>query len=374
MNTMASDNGSEGFKLSDDPFVLKLQLQVLEMQMRREDKAAFANAATPSPTVKKLLKPLPTATPARTSQSTPKNLSFVEPPLATPQEISLQSPSSSTPASSPCYRDILGWKRLLADALPAINNSVVEDPKRLKTVISEINNLRRLHADILPRIFAICVLAKCTGKAAPPVAHYDGEDPCLTWDQLKEALERTFLTDLVHLDPFVTFGSLLTSQLSRLSVDQIVSHGESLTLHESICGATDWKLFQTLTLCRLSHPALYRFIITPSPPTSLQELLQRARRYGAQTQSQPPAGPRSVRNSPRTPAPNAAAAAAPPSLSQPRGKLSAEMRKYRIDNNLCLYCGDHSAEVHPCPKKRTGAPPRIMSVETLDEPAIPSNA
>ena len=65
MNTMASDNGREGFKLSDDPFVLKLQLQVLQMQMRREDKAAFANAATPSPTVKKL-KPLHTLTPART--------------------------------------------------------------------------------------------------------------------------------------------------------------------------------------------------------------------------------------------------------------------------------------------------------------------
>jgi hypothetical protein len=364
---MASDNGSEGFKLSDDPVVLNLQLQVL--QLRREYKAAFANAATPSPTVKKL-KPLPTVTPARTSHSTPNNLSVAEPPLEIPQEISLQSLPSSTPESSPCYRDILGWKRLLADALPAINNSVVEDPKRLKTVISEINNLRRLHADILPRIFAICVLAKCTGKAAPPVAHFDGEDPSLTWDQVKEALERTFLTDLVHIDPFFTFGSLLltTSQPSRLSVDQIVSHGESLTLHESICGVTDWKLFQTLTLCRFSHPALYRFIITPSPPTSLQELLQRARRYGAQNQSQPPAGPRSVRTSPRTSVP------APPPSSQPRGKLSAEMRQYRLDNKLCLYCGDHAAEVHPCPKKRTGAPPRIMSMETLDEPAIPSNA
>lgn len=362
MNTMASDNGSEGFKLSDNPDVLKWQIKLLETHQ-----AAFANAATPSPkgfltTGKKRLQPLPKAT--------PKNLSFTEPPLATPQEISL---SSSTPASSPCYRDILGWKRLLADALPAINNSVVEDPKRLMTVISEINNLRRLHADILPRIFAICVLTKCTGKAAPPVAHFDGEDPCLTWDQLKEALERTFLTDLVHVEPFSNL-IMLTSQPSRLSVDQIVNHGESLTLHESICGTVDWKLFQTLALCRFSHPALYRFIIMPSPPTSLQELLQRARRYGAQNQSQPPVGPRSARTSPRAPAPHAAAAAAPPSLSQPRGKLSAEMRKYRIDNNLCLYCGDHSAEVHPCPKKRTGAPPRIMSMETLDEPAIPSNA
>ena len=71
MNTMASDNGSEGFKLSDDPIVLNLQLQVL--QMRREDKDAFSNAATPSSPMKKL-KPLPIATPARTSHSTPKKI------------------------------------------------------------------------------------------------------------------------------------------------------------------------------------------------------------------------------------------------------------------------------------------------------------
>ena len=74
---MASDNGSDGFKLSDDPVVLNLQLHVLQMQMRREDKAAFANAATPSPMVKKF-KPLPTATPARTSHSTPEKCRYQE--------------------------------------------------------------------------------------------------------------------------------------------------------------------------------------------------------------------------------------------------------------------------------------------------------
>ena len=46
MNTMASDNGSEGFKLSDNPDVLQLQIKLLETQLKQ---AAFANAATPSP-------------------------------------------------------------------------------------------------------------------------------------------------------------------------------------------------------------------------------------------------------------------------------------------------------------------------------------
>ena len=52
--------------------LLSSQIQVLQMRIKAG--AAFVNTTSPSPTVKKLLKPISTATPSRASHSTPKTL------------------------------------------------------------------------------------------------------------------------------------------------------------------------------------------------------------------------------------------------------------------------------------------------------------
>ena len=160
------------------------------------------------------------------------------------------------------------WKRFLTNTLPAIDAATVADPRKLSSVIYTISRLAKLHSDIEPRSFAIGVLAKCTDQAESAVNHFEGSDKSLTWDQIKQTLDAQFLPDTVHTTPFTDYAKLLTPQshFSRLSPAQIVDHGESLVLHVHICDVVDWKLFQTLTLCKLTNPALYRFVITLTPP------------------------------------------------------------------------------------------------------------
>ena len=220
---------------------------------------------------------------------------------------------------------------------------------------------QKLFCAIPPHLFASAVLTKCTGKASLLLSQFSGQDLSLSWDKIKATLTAEFSTELVHVEPFLKFATLSSS---RLSADQIYAHSDSIAFHEAVCGPVDWKFYQTLTLCQLTNPALYRFVISPTIPLSFHDLQQRIRRFTAQGQPQPPAGPRFGRNPP---------AATPPTLSQPRGRLTAETRQHRSDNKLCMYCGEHS-NATTCPKKRTVAPPRIMSVELPAESEIPSNA
>ena len=358
METTSFNNGNEGLPLSNDPKILESQIQVLkrrleEFKLRQAERAAFATAATPSPPVKakSRLKPLPTGTP----YPTPKNLSFVTPPLETPSGPTALSISKPPPDA---FRTVTE----LAKQLPNIDDALLQNQTQFHATLMTITTKeQQLFCAVPPHLFASAVLTKCTGKASLLLSQFSGQDLSLSWDKIKATLIAEFSTELVHVEPFLKFATLSSS---RLSADQIYAHSDSIAFHEAVCGPVDWKFYQTLTLCQLTNPALYRFVISPTIPLSFHDLQERIRRFTAQGQSQPPAGPRFARNPP---------AATPPTLSQPRGRLTAEMRQHRSDNKLCMYCGEHS-NATTCPKKRTVAPPRIMSVELPAESEIPSNA
>ena len=254
METASFNNGNEGSPLSNDPDILKLQLQVL--QLRQAEKAAFATAATPSLPVKEKtrLKPLPT---------TPKNLSFATPPLETPS-----GPTALSISKPP--HDAFRTVTELAKQLPNIDDALLQNQTKFHATLMTITTKeQQLFCAVPPHLFASAVLTKCTGKASLLLSQFSGQDLSLSWDKIKATLTAEFSTELVHLEPFLKLATLSSS---RLSADQIIAHSDSLVFHEAVCGTVDWKFYQTLTLCQLTNPALYRFVISPTLPLSFHDL------------------------------------------------------------------------------------------------------
>ena len=364
METASFNNGTEGFNSTDNLNVLTVQLELRKIELEHA-KIELARETLKAQSPQAQYPPSPPSTPQR-------RLTQLR-PLPTPDhevtfqpKITLTTPSQ-TPSVPPALsiskpsQDAFRIMTDLAKQLPNIDDDLLKDQTKFKATLMTITTKeQQLFCAIPPHLFASAVLTKCTGKASLLLSKFSGQDPSLSWNKIKATLTAEFSTELVHLDPFQKFATLSSS---RLSADQLYAHSDSLAFHEAVCGTVDWKFYQTLTLCQLTNPALYRFVISPTPPLSFHDLQQRIRRFTAQGQSQPPAGPRFARNPPAT---------TPPSMSQPRGRLTAEMRKHRSDNKLCMYCGEHS-DATSCPKKRTVAPPRIMSVELHAESDIPSN-